>query len=149
KDAEISRLRSGGRGVGAGVNVGGLGGGIYPNVNGDALGFQQGKVSPSAVDGVSSSSPDPASDSVVGAPSLGAAAMGTATDGTSPASLPDDREGRKRFQGGGDEKGPANQQQKPADSHHAEQQILQTARVQSHRDDEMGRLRVKLQRQSE
>ncbi|CAM9885077.1 unnamed protein product, partial [Ascophyllum nodosum] len=72
---------------------------------------------PSAVDGVSSSSPDPASDSVVGAPpSLGAAAMGTATDGTLPASLLDGREGRKRFQEGGDEKGPANQQQKkPAD----------------------------------
>ena len=106
---------------------------------------------PSAVDGVSSSSPDPASDSVVGAPpSLGAATMGTATDGTLQASLLDGREGRKRFQEGGDEKGPANQQQKkPADSHHAEQQILQMARVQSQRDDEMGRLRVKLQRQSE
>ena len=76
--------------------------------------------------------------------------MGTATDGTLQASLLDGREGRKRFQEGGDEKGPANQQQKkPADSHHAEQQILQMARVQSQRDDEMGRLRVKLQRQSE
>ncbi|CAM9885624.1 unnamed protein product, partial [Ascophyllum nodosum] len=68
---------------------------------------------PSAVDGVSSSSPDPASDSVVGAPpSLGAATMRTATDGTLQASLLDGREGRKRFQEGGDEKGPANQQQK-------------------------------------
>lgn len=62
--------------------------------------------------------------------------------------------GRKRLQGaaaaggvgGGGGGATAQPQQTAAESHHAEQQILQMARVQAQRDEETGRLRVKIQR---
>lgn len=54
--------------------------------------------------------------------------------------------GRKRLQGAAAGGGAAQPQQTAAESHHAEQQILQMARVQAQRDEETGRLRVKIQR---
>lgn len=60
--------------------------------------------------------------------------------------------GRKRLHGGGGGGGGGGKTANhlsAAESHHAEQQILQMARVQAQRDEETGRLRLKIQRLSD
>lgn len=76
-----------------------------------------------------------------GVPDETSPAFGNIADGGSGSG------GRKRLQGGaGGGGGGSNVTQlSAAESHHAEQQILQMARVQAQRDEETGRLRVKIQ----
>lgn len=154
KDAEINRLRSGG---GASSVIVGE---VATDVNGDVLSSSSPLISspspPPVGDGSRhqrSLSPAAFSEALAVGSSPGVSGAAAAAGGTiDGASLADssDGVGRKRFQGGGEGGGPHQQQQQTAlDSHHAEQQILQMARVQAQRDEEMGRLRVKLQRQAE
>lgn len=152
KDAEINRLRSGG---GANSVIVGE---VAADVNGDALSSSSPLMSapspPPIGDGSRhqrslSPSAFPEALTVGSSPGVGGTAAGGTLDGASLAGSSDGG-GRKRYQGGGEGGGPHQQQQQTAsDSHHAEQQILQMARVQAQRDEEMGRLRVKLQRQAE
>lgn len=158
KDAEINRLRSGGMGVGVGV-----GGAPLVHVNGDGGGGGVRTSTSGSIDG-GLSSPQPAAASPGGdSPSDhhlsggGGGEGGGATGGAnrSPGfaiAVGSDgfAAGRKRLQGaaagGGGGGGVGQPLQTAAESHHAEQQILQMARVQAQRDEETGRLRVKIQR---
>lgn len=173
KDAEINRLRSGGVGGGGGelahlhVN-----GDATATGRGSASGSVDGGVSSPQPTGAAAASPggypsEPhfAGGSLGGAGGEGGGGAGTggAPGGGGASSSPGFAvavgsdgfaAGRKRLQGaagaaggGGGGAGAAPlPPQTAAESHHAEQQILQMARVQAQRDEETGRLRVKIQR---
>lgn len=172
KDAEINRLRSGGLGVSAGG--GAWAGDVEGRVNGEAPGG--GRVSPGTVDSAVSLPTGGGGGGGSGGSGGGgrhrAGSYGSQQEGggSEDAALNGRSSGSAGGPGnsGADERtspgygGTADgggapskhhstmvQQQTAAESHRAEQQILQMARVQAQRDEETSRLRVKIQRLSD
>lgn len=171
KDAEINRLRSGGAGGGGGdlphlhVNgdaavaagrraaSGSVDGGLSSPQPAAAAASPGGSPSEPHFNG--GSLHGVGGEGIGGAGGAGGAPGGGANSSSSPgfaiAVGPDGfAAGRKRLQGGGGAGAAAaaatQLKQTAAESHHAEQQILQMARVQAQRDEETGRLKVKIQR---
>ena len=170
KDAEINRLRSGGMGGGGDVAHLHVNGDATAgrrsasgSVDGGLSSPQPGTGAGAASPGGSPSEPNFAGGSLHGVGGGGeggggggaGGAPGGGANGSSPGfaiAVGSDgfATGRKRLQGaaaaGGGGGAAPQPHQTAAESHHAEQQILQMARVQAQRDEETGRLKVKIQR---